>query len=482
MVSPNSGSDCGSRLLHRHRKSWATQAILEAALRCRPLGAPLAALLLCCTAAATGPAAAAEPTACPAPALAHLQRDNAAAAAYFTAQIGDAAAAGKAVDRAPPDAVLAERHGARGNGVADDTPALQAALAQGRPVWLASGKVYRITRRLDLGDGAGLLSDGTATLLLAAGAEGFANTTALRSDDALYGPRGTGLRVSGRQVVLQDFFIVKDYEDERYVIGIDVRAASQVQLRRLKLRGFSLAPGIVTVRSSNDVEIRGLLIHDACTASTRVPPDLPSFQITGISIDDTRVGGLGSRRLTLAGNVIANLRMLPLTPRGDQSDGINFAAIGTGQDSLISGNRISGVDEGLDLWGDGITVLGNRVAAHSLALKLIHGAQQIVVRNNELQPGPGGRGVGIFSARPAEAQRQVHDVLIEHNRIGAGPVRRVAVHVDDSGEFPPLRVSLRHNRFDTPDCKHAALRCAAPACAAADNTQQTQSGAACGRP
>lgn len=418
---------------------------------------------------------------CPTPRLADLQRDNTAAAAYFASQHRDAAALGQASTQPPPQALRADALGARGDGETDDTAALQSALARGRPVWLSPRKVYRITRRLDLGDGAGLVSDGTATLLMAAGTEGFNNATALRSDEALYGPRGTGLRIAGKQVLLQDFFIVKDYEDERYVIGIDVRQAAQVQLLRLKLRGFSLAPGIVTVRSSQDVQIRGLLIHASCSASTQVPADVPSFQVTGISVDDSRVNEVGSRRLRIQNNVIANLRMVPLTPRGDQSDGINFAGVGTAQGSVIVGNRISGVDEGLDLWGEDIELLRNEVVASSVALKLIHGANHITVRDNLLRTGPGGRGIGVFSARPAEARRQVHDVLIAGNRVAAGAKRKVAVQVEEQGELPPLRVRVQDNRFDMPDCEASPLRCAAPGCSAANNVQHGPSGNRCER-
>lgn len=291
-----------------------------------------------------------------------LQSANDAADRLLTA-LGKATRAKGRPDADAESVVPAETLGATGDGRADDTRALQDGLSRGRRIWLSSGKVYRITRRLDIGPGSGLVSDGSATLWMAAGNGAFNNSVARRSDDALYGPRGTGLRVEGHGALLQGFFLVKAFEDNRYVIGIDVRRASQARLQALKLRGFSLAPGIVTVRSSNDVLIQGLLIHDACTASTHVPEDVPSFQVTGISVDDTRVDGRGSTRLRIVDNVITDLRMLPHTRRGNQSDGINFAGMGTGEGSVIAGNDISGVDEGIDLWGAEIEVSGNRVSA-----------------------------------------------------------------------------------------------------------------------
>jgi hypothetical protein len=264
------------------------------------------------------------------------------------------------------------------------------------------------------------------------------------------------------------------------VIGIDVLAASHVSIRRVRLRGFSLSPGIVTVRSSFDVEIASSLIHASCTQSTELPADIASFQITGISVDDTRVRETGSRNVTLRNNVIADLRMVPLTTRQEQSDGINFAAVGTGAGSTIVDNDISGVDEGIDLFGRGIVVRGNRVAAHSVALKLIHGAREIVAVDNQLTPGPNGRAIGLFGAAPEQAQRQVRDVRIERNVMDLSAGSRAGVHVDADRSYSPQAIELRQNVFIVRDCKQVAMACTKSQCTTSGNrTLSSQTRAAC---
>ena len=315
---------------------------------------------------------------------------------------------------------------------------------------------------------------------MSAGPQAFDNRIAQRSEAALYSARGTGLRVEGQHISIRDVFIVKEYADERYVIGIDVVGSSHVSILRVRLRGFSLAPGIVTVRSSNDVEVASSLIHSSCTQSVDIPGDVPSFQITGISVDDARVGGRGSTALRLRNNVIADLRMVPLTVRGDQSDGINFAAIGTGAGSFIIGNDIQGVDEGIDLFGGDMQIRGNRVAAHSVALKLIHGARGIIVTKNRFTPGSNGHAIGMFRANPPEPRRQVQDILVQGNRIDLSSSDRVGVFIDAGGEYPPSAITLRQNLFVVGQCRKQAIECSPKQCTEDSNAKvQVEGGASC---
>jgi len=407
-----------------------------------------------------------------------IRSANAAALAFFERRAVRPSERGATTPTRPEGFVTAEAYGARGDGLTDDTLALQGALATGRGVWLQPAHVYRITRRLELGNGAAIASDGSATLLMAAGPQAFDNAIAVRTEAGLYSVRGTGLRVQGKDISISDLFIVKEYADDRYVIGIDIVGSSHVTIRRVRLRGFSLAPGIVTVRSSDDVEIASSLIHSSCTQSRNVPEDVPAFQITGISVDDTRVGGRGSTGLRLRNNVIADLRMVPLTARGDQSDGINFAAIGTGAGSVIVDNDIQGVDEGIDLFGSDIQVRGNRVAAHGLPLKLIHGASGIVVTENRFTPGPKARAIGMF--RATEPRRQVRDILIQRNRIDLSSSDQAGIFVDAGGEYPPSAITLRQNLFVVGQCRKQSIACSPSQCTIEGNERvQVEGGARC---
>jgi hypothetical protein len=267
------------------------------------------------------------------------------------------------------------------------------------------------------------------------------------------------MRLSGKDITVSDVFIVKDYEDDRYVIGMDIREATHVLVRRVRMRGFSLSSGIVTIRSSDDVEIFSSLIHDSCTESVDLPEDIASFQITGISVDDTRVGQRSSTGLHLINNVIGELRMVPRTTRKEQSDGINFSASRTGRGSVVANNDIRNVDQGLDIFGSDIIIRGNRVGASSRALKLIHGASGLLVTHNEFVAGSEGYAIGIYRANPPEAIRQVHDILIEDNRIDMSSVKGPGARVHADGEYPPKDIVFRRNDFLVGRCDQRVLSC-----------------------
>lgn len=87
-----------------------------------------------------------------------------------------------AVDN-PHRAATAEEHGAVGDGVADDTVALRAALASGRHVRLAPGRIYRVRERLTLATpGSSLSGPGTIKIApdFALGQDRDANGTHMR--------------------------------------------------------------------------------------------------------------------------------------------------------------------------------------------------------------------------------------------------------------------------------------------------------------
>jgi len=396
---------------------------------------------------------------------ADVHKANAAAQSLFEQRaIRPGGAASKT---RPPGMESALVNGARGDGVADDTQALQAALKKRGAVWLETGRVFRITRRLELGTGAALVSDGTATILLSAAAGAFDNTAARRSDAALYGERGAGLRVSGERVTLSDFFLVKEYADGKHVIGIDVVSAADVVIRRVRLRGFSLAPGIVSIRSSDNVEVSSSLVQ-GCSRVRPAAEDPAAAPVTGIAVDDERVGDRASSGVQLRNNVI-DVRMHGPVARGNPSDGIRMAAIGGGKGSAIVDNDIQGADEALDLAGQGIEVRGNRLTAAGRALRLADGARNVAVIGNEFKPGSRGHAIALQRARPPEGIRQVKAIRIERNRFQLRTAERPGVLVEDDGEYSPTGISLRDNQFLLGDCRQVAVQCSARQCTQAGN-------------
>ncbi|HEV7914370.1 MAG TPA: hypothetical protein VGP22_11410, partial [Albitalea sp.] len=107
------------------------------------LAALLALAAACGSALADGPACPNEST--------DLATGNAMALRLFGQRVVQPSQVGSPSRTRPSAYVRAESHGAVGDGLADDTRALQHALDRGQRVWLRSGGTYRITHRLELG-------------------------------------------------------------------------------------------------------------------------------------------------------------------------------------------------------------------------------------------------------------------------------------------------------------------------------------------
>ncbi len=270
-----------------------------------------------------------------------------------------------------------------------------------------------------------------------------------------------GLRLNGRNIIIQDFFLVKEYEDDRYVIGVDIRASEQVRVERLRVRGFSLAPGIINVRSSKTVEISNSLVHASCTRSRTVPTLLSTFQITGILIDDTRINSVDSSSIIIKNNVITDLVMDRVTNRGDQTDGINYHTNRQGVDLKIHDNYINGVAEGIDSFAANLLVEGNTVSAKELGIKLIHGARSSTIQANVISVF--GKyaiaNIGLFKANPEEEDRQVKNIIIGANVIDTRFSDKPGIYVEESGKYPPINIKIEGNRFVMSKCSLPAILC-----------------------
>lgn len=271
---------------------------------------------------------------------------------------------------------------AQGDGLADDTAALQQVLDRGETVVLATGKTYRITRRLDIRhDGGGILGDGSATLLMESAPGAFDNEVPERRyqanavgvmADGIAAPRLEGVRI-----------VYKGMVDERIVKAVAFRRCSAISIRGNDLSGFSKADGIIYVGASTGGVIARNHIHDSSTNSAT------RGQISGIVTDDD---DQASSDLRINGNDIHDLTVGDRFKAqfGVQTDGINTTARSV--NLTIARNRIRNVGEGIDTFAKGGRIEANEISnAREYGIKLMHGAAGITVSGNVIrQSGRGG--------------------------------------------------------------------------------------------
>jgi parallel beta-helix repeat protein len=253
--------------------------------------------------------------------------------------------------------------------------ALAAALAAGGGgVWLTPGKRYTLTTRLSIPARCGLISDGTAEIY--APAASFTNTSLAGT----YGATSSVLDLSGLTTglftVSESPFVIgvrvtSEVSQGRLVDAIVARNVKNVRIKDCEISGFPVGCG-VRGASLLGGEISGNFIHDF--TDNAVWGSAP--QITGIEIDQDRVNSVSSVGVNISGNRIKDITVgaTVLASWGYQTDGINIAHASSGGHT-IANNRISGVGEGIDIFGSTCTITGNVISqCYIFGMKFIHGA------------------------------------------------------------------------------------------------------------
>jgi hypothetical protein len=284
------------------------------------------------------------------------------------------------------ESVSVKDFGAVGDGVADDTAALQLALNAGgaakMPVDLL-GLRFKVSSRLNVSSYSGFVGNGSAVIFAtAAGFNNASNTNHYQSNSTVIDV--SGLLVSpftpSKSCQLNGFVIEFEAGDGRSVDGITCRNADSPHIVGVEIKNGVVGAGIRASSLVGNPIIAYNYIHDFYTNSAWATHP----QTTGIEIDGDRVNGIVSSGVQVIGNRIVSLSQGATTTAlyGYQTDGVNLQE---GSRYLVYGNQIVGCDEAIDFFCSDSDILGNTIEnSRALGIKIIHGAQRNKVRGNSI--------------------------------------------------------------------------------------------------
>lgn len=259
------------------------------------------------------------------------------------------------------DFINVHEMGAVGDGVTDDTDAIQYCLDNFTFTIFKPGLVYLITRALTISVSNRYIIGNNATLY-GLGAD-FDNTTTdfLASNAAFIQIKGQLVtpfnpigNVSIDRLRLQSQNVIG-----RKVDGIVVQNCVQVTIDRCEIFDFPAAIGI-RANSLRGGKFRRNTIRDFYDDTNWTALSLAQPNLTGIEFDGARTNGVSSSDIEVAGNRITNMIVGPvfLAAHGNQTDGLTS---GQATEAEIHHNYIENVAEGIDWWGNYTTISNNFV-------------------------------------------------------------------------------------------------------------------------
>jgi parallel beta-helix repeat protein len=260
------------------------------------------------------------------------------------------------------DAVSVMKYGAKGDGVTDDTMAIQAALNSSKgPVSLPDGR-YLLSKSLQVPSGSGIKGDGT--LYQTADVTTIINATGEEKP---------------QHILIEGIKIEKKFVDNSVQDGIRFEETSDIRIKGVEVTGISAVVGIYLNECTN-FSIADCYIHDFSLSATERP--LPGGRgPDGLGIS-TRRSSFGQ----ISGNRIENLLVTDESANALawQTDGINPV---WSKYLTITGNTVRNAGEGIDLVAcESCTVTGNTFEdCWHFGVKVIHGSRYCTIGNNTIR-------------------------------------------------------------------------------------------------
>lgn len=271
--------------------------------------------------------------------------------------------------------VTATEWGAAGNGITDDTIAINNAMASSYDTIFLDGD-HLISSNIIFPVGGKkkltALSPETGRLIL--NANTFTGSIATSTGRGVYINGATGGGVFGISITMST------YTDNLDVIGIDLEGCTDVQVKFCDIFGFSKAEGLVVINTCVRCTVDYNKLHDCTTNSAT------NGQITGVNVDDNKISDIGSKACSISYNRIYNLNVGAAfqTAFNYQTDAINIQRGSTG--FRVVENIIDNVGEGIDIFCNDALISGNQISNCFLTgIKVIHGASRNEICGNKIR-------------------------------------------------------------------------------------------------
>jgi len=338
--------------------------------------------------------------------------------------------------------------GAVGDGITDDTLPLQAAVRGKSPH--SQGGVFFLRSRVIM-DTSGTELSGAFEIL--------ADTTSFdRTDGVFDSIDGTVLLVSASDVTLRGATIRPDSttNDRITTTPLAVRDADRVKIIDCTIFNFAKSIGL-RVDSSVNSEFRDNKIHDFFTDDV-----ISGGQLTGISMDDNRVGAEPSFGCIVSGNRIYNINVGANFEAlyGYQTDGINIQHP-TSSSHSVTDNIITNVGEGIDCFGQACNISQNVLNnCLSAGVKIVNGGSYNIIANNVVKS-PRSYGVGVFGSQtvglPAEGNLFASNLVYDVNPNNDSLTTSYGVGTEDNSgaSLPSGNTFVNNQVYDSPNANFA---------------------------